>query len=217
MTGRMQHRRQAGISLIVVLIALVIISFAALALLRSTDTATLIAGNLGFKKAALGSGDASNEAAATWLGAAVAADLFADAAGSGYYATSRDGCDLTGTRTSTVATDDVDWAGTGAKANCGLIGLAVTPVGLEAGYSARYVITRMCNVAGDPNALYGTDGVTPMICSRVIGTSSEGSTKSGGLYGNTPLSGSTQIYYRITTQITGPRNTVRFVQSFVVL
>ncbi len=213
----LKRRDEAGISLIVVLIALVIISFAALSLLRSTDTATLIAGNLGFKKAALGSGDASNEAAATWLGAAVAADLFADAAGSGYYATSRDGCDLTGTRTSTVANDDVDWTGSGAKANCGLIGLAVTPVGLEAGYTARYVITRMCNVAGDPNALYGSDGVTPMICSRVIGTSSEGSTKSGGLYGNTPLAGSTQIYYRITTQITGPRNTVRFVQSFVVL
>ncbi len=49
-------KRQRGMALIIVLIALVIISFAATALLRSTDTATLITGNLAFKKAALASG-----------------------------------------------------------------------------------------------------------------------------------------------------------------
>ena len=50
---------QRGMALIVVLVALLLISFASISLLRSTDTSTLIAGNIGFKQAALGSGDAA--------------------------------------------------------------------------------------------------------------------------------------------------------------
>jgi hypothetical protein len=79
-----------------------------------------------------------------------------------------------------------------------------------------YAINRMCNAAGDPNALLAADGVTPMVCSRVFGGSTSGSTRTGGYYGNLPLSGAAQIYYRITTRITGPRNTIRFIQAYVV-
>jgi type IV pilus assembly protein PilX len=209
--------RQRGMSLIVVLIALVIISFAATALLRSTDTATLIAGNLSFKKAALASGDASNETAITWLDANSAnAILQADSSANGYYATSSDGCDLTGTRTPNDGSDDVDWAVAGATPNCNMVAAAVNPAGVAAGYTVSYVINRMCNAPGDPNALLAADGVTPMVCSRVQGGSSSGSTRTGGYYGNLPLSGTAQTYYRITTRIVGPRNTVRFVQAYVV-
>ena len=56
-------------SLIVVLIALLIIGFAAVALLRSSDTSTLVTGNLAFQKSALAAGDAGTEAAITWLSA----------------------------------------------------------------------------------------------------------------------------------------------------
>jgi type IV pilus assembly protein PilX len=210
---------QRGISLIVVLVALVIIGFAAVALLRSTDTGTLIAGNLSFKKAALSSGDAANEMAITWLNANAAGGvLFSDIAASGYYATSANACDLTATKTPTDTTDDVDWTGTATPANCHMYALTVVPAaGVANGYSVAYVINRLCNAAGDPNAITAADGVTPMTCSRAQNASSSGSTKSGGYYGNLPLTGSTQTYYRITTRITGPRNTVRFVQAFVVL
>ena len=213
-------RTQRGISLIIVLIALVIISFAATALLRSTDTATLIAGNLSFKKAALATGDASNEVAINWLTAnAAAAKMLADSSADGYYSTSADACDLTGNRTPNDATDDVDWAVAGVPANCNMSALKVSPnpAGVANGYSIAYVINRMCNAAGDPNSLLAADGATPMICSRVQGGAGSGSTRSGGAYGNLPLSGSTQTYYRITTRITGPRNTVRYVQAFVVM
>jgi hypothetical protein len=56
-----------------------------------------------------------------------------------------------------------------------------------------------------------------MVCSVAGAGASEGSTRGGPSYGNTPLTGASQTYYRITTRIDGPRNTIRYVQAFVVL
>ena len=56
-----------------------------------------------------------------------------------------------------------------------------------------------------------------MACSRLGAGASEGSTRGGGSYGNTPLTGESQQYYRITTRIDGPRNTVRYIQALVVI
>jgi hypothetical protein len=51
-------------------------------------------------------------------------------------------------------------------------------------------------------------------CFKIASTSS-GSTKGGSSYGQTPLAGSAQPYYRITARVEGPRNTVSYVQAFV--
>lgn len=210
--------RQSGISLLVVLIALVIIGFAAIALMRSSDTGTLVIGNLGFQKTALAAGDAGTETAATWLTAnGGGTTLFADVAASGYYSTSADTCDLTGSMTPDDDDDDVNWTGTDPGGDCNMDALTVAPAGVPPGFTVSYVINRVCNVPGDPNALFGPDGVTPMSCSRIGTGASEGSTRSGGAYGSTPLSGTTQTYYRITTRIDGPRNTARYIQALVVL
>ncbi len=211
-------KRERGISLIIVLIALVIISFAATALLRSTDTATLITGNLAFKRAALASGDAAAEQALGWIsnnGSGTA--LYADLPASGYYATSADGCDITGSRTPADATDDVNWTSTASRANCAMYGLKVTPAGVAGGYSVAYVINRMCNASGDPLSLLAADGFTPMTCARISGGSTTGSTRTGAYYGNLALSGSSQVYFRITTRVTGPRGTVRYLQTFIAM
>ncbi|HTQ36629.1 MAG TPA: hypothetical protein VMH77_06295 [Steroidobacteraceae bacterium] len=212
-------KNQRGISLIVVLIGLVIISFAAVALLRSTDTATLIAGNLSFKKAALASGDAGAETAIAWLNANASSTLYADQTGSGYYASSRDGCDITGTRTSSDTTDDVDWSGLNPQVNCNVSAFKpATPAGVPTGYEVRYVINRMCNAAGDPGAALAADGVTAMVCASADASGdSTSSTKVGPSYSGHAFTGSSLTYYRITTQITGPRSTVRYVQTWVVL
>jgi Tfp pilus assembly protein PilX len=208
---------QRGVSLIVVLIALLIISFAAAALLRSTDTATLIAGNLTFKKTALASADAGTESAITWLGAnIIGATLHANVSASGYYSTSADTCDLTGQRTPNDSSDDVNWTGGAANANCPMVARTVTPTGVAPGYTISYVINRICNAPGDPGSVVAADGVTPMVCSRQINADSSNSTRAGGSYGSLPLSGQPQTYYRITTRVIGPRNTVRYVQAFVV-
>jgi Tfp pilus assembly protein PilX len=211
-------KRERGMALVIVLIALVIISFAATALLRSTDTATLITGNLAFKKAALASGDAAAEQAVTWINNnGTGTTLQADHAANGYYATSADACDLTGSRTPADASDDVNWTGGLSRANCAMVALTVAPAGIATGYSASYVINRMCNAEGDPLALLAADGTTPMTCSRISGGSTTGSTRTGAFYGNMALAGSSQVYFRITTRISGPRGTVRFMQTFVAM
>lgn len=210
--------KQRGISLIVVLIGLVIISFAAIALLRSTDTSTLIAGNLGFKKAALSSGDAGTEVAITWLNANGGGNvLFADVEASGYYATSSDACDLTGSRTPDNPADDVQWTDEDPGNACQMVGAAAAPAGVPDGYDVQYIINRMCNVEGNPASPIAADGVTPRVCSRAEGESGSSSTAVGPSYGATPFTGGTRTYYRITTRVTGPRDTARYVQAFVVL
>jgi Tfp pilus assembly protein PilX len=209
--------RQQGISLIVVLIGLVIITFAAIALLRSTDTSTLVAGNLSFKKAALSSGDAGTEAAIAWLDAnSAGVTLHSDDAADGYYATSSNSCDLTGSRTPDDPADDVDWTGTDPGADCQMEGVTAAVAGVTPGYAVSYVINRMCNSAGDPSSALAPSGGA-MICSSADSTSAMSSTQVGPSYSRRPFTGGSQTYYRITTRITGPRNTVRYVQAFVVL
>ena len=211
--------KQRGISLVVVLVALLIIGFAAVALLRSSDTSTLSAGNLAFRKTALAAGDTGTEAAVDWLtDNAGSVALFDDSVGDGYYATTAAACDMTGTRTPDDETDDVNWTGDDPGDNCNMDALELPAGGgIPDGYRVRYVINRMCNAAGDPGDVFAADNLTPMICSSIGVGSSEGSTRGTGSYGLTPLSGETQNYYRITTRIDGPRNTVRYIEVLVTL
>ncbi len=211
--------KQRGISLIVVLVALLIIGFAAVALLRSSDTGTLVVGNLAFKKTALAASDAGTEAALTWLVAnAAGVTLYADNVANGYYSTTADGCDLTGTHHGgrRGRRRELDGCRPGWRTATWTPG-RWRPAGVPAGYTVRYVVNRVCNAAGDPNSVFAADGVTPMVCSTAGAGASEGSTRGGASYGNTPLTGTSQTYYRITTRIDGPRNTVRYVQAVVVI
>jgi hypothetical protein len=153
-----------------------------------------------------------------WLAANIAGTtLHTDIAASGYYSSSTEGCDLTSQRSPTVATDDVNWTGGAANPTCVLVARTVAPAGVAAGYTISYVINRICNAAGDPASVVAADGITPMICSRQSTVSSSTSSRAGGAYGYLPLSGAPQTYYRITTRVIGPRNTVRYVQAFVVI
>lgn len=201
-------RRQSGVVLLIALIALVAISLAGIALMRSVDTGLVITGNLAFKQSAAQAGDAGTEAAADWLNTNVAL-LANDSAAAGYYATWRTNCDLLGNRTA-ATDDDVVWAAGGmAQPNCGMVATAVASEKLPGGYAATYVINRMCNNEGAPN--------DPAIFCSAYQSSSTGSdsTKGGASYGQLPLTGTTQQYYRITTRIVGPRNTESIVQAIV--
>ncbi|MCL4185319.1 MAG: hypothetical protein KJ011_17940 [Burkholderiaceae bacterium] len=194
--------------LLIALIALVAISLGGIALMRTVDAGLMITGNLAFKQTAAQAGDAGTEAAVDWLN--TNRDLLAnDAAAAGYYATWRTACDLLGTRSANVE-DDVVWAaGDTAQPNCGMVAAAVAADRLPDGYAATFVINRLCDSEGLPND-------PAIFCSAFQSTSSgSGSTKSGASYGQMPLSGTTQQYYRITTRIVGPRNTESIVQAVV--
>src|ERR1700741_3462334 len=61
-------RRQQGVVLFISLIVLVAMSLAGIALMRSVDTATLVAGNMAFKQSSLQSSHSAISSAVNWLG-----------------------------------------------------------------------------------------------------------------------------------------------------
>jgi hypothetical protein len=127
---------------------------------------------------------------------------------------------MTGNRTPNTADDNVDWTGINPQPACNMSALTpgTPPAGTATGYTVSYVINRMCNAAGNPGSVLAADGITAMICSSADASGSgDESTKVGPDYSGYAFSGSARTYYRITTRIAGPRNTVRFVQAWVVL
>lgn len=199
--------RQRGIALLIALIALVAITLGGLALMRMIDAGVMISGNLAFKQTAAHAGDTGTEAAIEWI-TANSDQLASDVPAAGYYATWRTRCDLLGTR-SADPSDDVVWAAGGSPlGNCGMAAASVASDRLPEGYAATYVINRMCDGEGLPND-------PAIFCSAYQSTSGSSSTKGGASYGQMPLSGTSQQYYRITTRVVGPRNTESVVQAIV--
>lgn len=199
----MRHGKhaQGGVVLVVTLIVLVAMTLAGIALLRSVDTSTVIAGNLSFRQSAAASGDKGVEAAIAWLGAHVGGTLEADLANNGYYATSQDALDMTGNKTPENRDDDLDWSGNG-----------VTTLDKDdAGNVVAYVIHRMCNTPGPLNgATCATDLENPQGGSQ--GSSRPMLTYQPGSW-TEPLA--TRGYYRITARVSGPRNTISYIQAVV--
>jgi hypothetical protein len=89
-----------------------------------------------------------------------------------------------------------------------MVAAGTASASLVDGSTGTYVINRMCAETGSPNSVE---------CSRLQSDTSgaTNSTKTGGSYGQTPLSGTSQIYYRITTRVDGPRNTSAMIQTVV--
>lgn len=198
-------RRERGFVLVVALMILVSMTLLGIALVRSVDTSTLVANNLGFKQSALASGDYGTEQAIAWI-AANTGSLTADAApGVGYYATEQAGSDFTGQLTATTA-DNVDWSGESG------VRRALPVAGTDAaGNKVAYIIQRMCDQAGT----YAPGGTIQ--CATSSTEISSGGSKGGVSYGSYAITGKAMIYYRITSRVVGPRNTVSYVQSMVLV
>jgi len=205
--GRARAAKQRGVVLFFALISLLAIMLAAVALVRSVDTSTLIAGNLAFRQAATTSGDGGTEAALNWLFTTETANsaknvyndsthaFNVDNAAAGYYSHINLGINLTdGT--------GIQWT----SADSAL----VLPDPDSSGNSTRYVIQRMCRnaaiIQGNEclfsGPLQNTNGMNIPLPQEVC--------KGAGC----PAAGQTpQI--RITSRTTGPRNTISYVQAFV--
>lgn len=207
--------KQNGIVLFTVLIALVILSLSAVALVRSVDTGTVIAGNLAFRQAATQAGDAGTEAALAYVTSKIGAqvtDLYTKNEAEGYYATWMSGCDLTGNKTPGDLTDNVNW--TGAETENGACNMKAkiisTTTDLPDGYRAFYVINRLCKQEGDPTA------VECQTYSNSTATAEAGLSMAGGGYAKKGVSGPTRYFYRVTTRVEGPRNTFSVVQAVLL-
>lgn len=206
------RKRQRGVVLLIALIVLVAMTLAGIALVRSVDTGNLAAGNLAFRQGATLAADAGIQAGIAWLDTQQNNSLSADQPSAGYYATSQDTLDVTN-RNLTVAA--VDWD----HNNCeGLEGVTscVKPsnaVEVKDGdtllYSYSYIIHRLCS---KPLSYNSTDN--SCMTYQGTGNTSPGKDAPQGP-GDTRFTIPPVPYYRITTRVSGPRNTTSYVQAVV--
>jgi len=179
--------RQNGVALIISLIALVAMTLAGLALMRSVDTTNLISGNLAFRQASLHATDVGVEAALLQLNTIVTTSLDANFPS---------GC-ATGACNYYPIKQTVNNAGIPSAINWTL----VPSFTVDSSYAVQYVIDRLC------------DGPAPVTdvtakCMNAAGTS-VGSKKAGAV----SFSSAQQVFYRSTVRVVGPRNTVSIVQT----
>ena len=181
--------RQNGVVLVISLIILVALTIAGLALVRSVDTTNVIAGNLAFQQAAVAAGEAGTEAAiSTFLDIAVPSDLEQDIASKGYTAST--------TASGNPASWDTYWSD---SANSRVTLATDTTTGNK----VSYMIQRLCQTAGAPDkAPTGCASYTP-------------APEACYTAGCNPLAKKEQYYYRITTRIDGPRNSLAYIQAIV--
>ncbi|MGZ8261978.1 MAG: pilus assembly PilX family protein [Methylotenera sp.] len=188
------HGTQQGVVLFIALIALVVMSLAAVALIRSVDTNTMIAGNLAAKQSATTSADSGLETALIWLGANPTI-LDADSKTNGYYATQA-------ADPITFAWDATDSLPAGdASGNIDANGMD------KSGNTIRYVIQRMCRTVGASNpggCLFGAP---------VVGSNSQSVKDAPNAGAQTSTEQSPM--YRITAKVTSAKNTTSYIQAFV--
>ncbi|MBH1961512.1 MAG: hypothetical protein I8H82_02770 [Rhodocyclales bacterium] len=206
---------QRGVVLLLALIMLIAMTLAGIVMYRQIGSGLIIARNLGFKRTAAVAADRGIEAARAWLvdPAQTAASLEQGNVAAGYYP---GWCN-----TSLNASDIPDADNDGIPDNCG-----TTPAPSEfdpltynwtnsavatnddgAGNEVRYVIHRMCQVPGAINAA-GQQCVT-------IGSTLAGGSHSAASYGSQPLSNTFQPYFRVTTRVQGPTNTMVYTQAIM--
>ena len=200
--------RQRGVSLFFALVSLVAVSLAAIVLVRSVDTSTLISGNLAFQQNATSSGDGGTEAAIAWLAlieqANTAKNVLNDPshpfnlndATKGYYSALDPAVSLTASSGTRFLWDDTD-----SK-------LLSTD---SSGNTTRYIIQRMCATANAAiqNASCLFSGATLFNGQMNVPLPQEICVGAG-----CPVAGQTpQI--RVTSRTVGPKNTLSYVQAFV--
>jgi len=190
--NRLGRDGQRGIVMWVALVVLIVMSLAGLAMMRQMGTGISVAGNVAFKQNATSTADVGTEAARAWFVAQPTVVLESDSVAQGYYAT------WSGTWGSTVDPTQFNWATGAATATVGA-GAADTAMG----NTSQYIIQRLCRDPGSVQAPTQT-------CSDLEDDTSRG--KGSFDYTSSPLPPSFKPYFRVTTRVVGPRNTVSFTQ-----
>jgi Tfp pilus assembly protein PilX len=206
---------QRGVVLFIALIVMVVMSLAAIALMRSVDTTTAVIGNLAFRQASILPANFAIEDAAAGLfgdanttGIARIADVRANDATQNYYATHNQGW------------DDVYGVPTPLQTKAAALALGrQVPAGRTgntpsdgAGNIITYVVERMCNTAAPHPEAPGGES-TRSWCDMAPPKQPPGATI------NDPSAGIDfrQVFYRVTVRVDGPpgTNTVSFAQAML--
>lgn len=243
-TGRRNFsapQRQRGVVLLITLIILVAMMLAGIGMMRSIDTTTMIAGNVAFRQATLQAGDSGlttaynallavtnngtdkivlNSSDGTVAPAGVCPGVSAYlCSGSnihfpGYRATPLNTCEVypPGSPANACPANQAPWWTQAANWN-NAPSIVINDASNNYLATVYYWIDRMCTQADtSPN------GVSPsgaaQVCQTIQETgSSGGGSHQVGSYQFTTVS----VFYRITTKSVGPRNTVTYSQSLVLL
>ena len=195
--------RQRGVVLLIALIILVAMTLGGIALIRSTSTTNLIAGNLAFKQASINAAEMGSEAAINYLKGQGDA-LWNNHTNAGYSAEVFD------------PRPGESWGdfwvrlqkGTDADALPKPIAIDTSTFGTNnENYRISYVIHRLCDgegVAANETTSYCVKppSFSPSGCSDKSGKSCA------------PFS---EVYYRVTIRVDGPRNTESYIQTIVAV
>lgn len=206
--------QQRGIVLLMAMVVLIALTLAGLALTRSVYTSNAIAGNLAFQQAATHAADEGVESAIAWLesnngmitsptaseciinGVSLAV-LACDQPNKGYVAHKQD-------------PDDGNWPNFWTKTVLNNDMAITLPVD-QTGNTVSYLIQRMCTSNGDSQDTSNDCTASPFPTSSSCAGGSSCAAQSNN------LASVSQVYYRITVRVVGPRNTQSFVQSIVAL
>ncbi len=225
--------RQRGIVLFFTLIAMVVMSLAAVALIRSVDTSTMIGGNLAFKQAGTASGDGGIEAAIAWLTTAQATMA---AANLNVYTANTHVFNVTGGApgfTTALAAPCCVNAGYYSNAdptlnltamawnnsNSALITDASGNSVDSSGNTVRYIIQRMCRTPNElPNQIeeptYAPPKTGCLFSSAALDNNGMAIPYATDIcQGSGCPTGGQSTLMRITAQVTGPKNTVAYIQA----
>lgn len=204
-------RSQRGMVMMVALIILIVMTLGGLALMRSMDTSNLIAGNMAFQQAATNSADSGVETAIAWLEtrkilSSTGLDNSIPAAG---YTASTNNVPAN-------QTGEVFWNSLSPSGVCFLPMVSGTcsaapGVANGAGNIISFMIQRLCTGTG-PTAGNGCE-IVPGVASSSSDNSGESLEAGGEILSQTGVSSA--VYYRITVRVSGPRNSISFVQSIV--
>ncbi len=178
-------RAQRGVVLFVALIVLIVMTLAGLALLRQMGAGTSIAGNIAFKENATSVADRGTEFARAWINANSAITAL-DSIPDGYLSSWNGSVDPTTflwDAQSKLLADDF----------------------VQTGNTARIIIQRLCAVAG----MSAIDPAQRCSDSPVV---NGGSSHGGGGYPSILPGSAPNPFYRVTTRVEGPRNTVSYTQ-----
>lgn len=197
---------QTGVVLFLAMIALVVMSLAAVALIRSVDTNSMIAGNLTYKQTAAVSSSFGIESMADIVGAKGFSYANSNDAPNGYYALcsnfdggSTDRC------SGANLTADASWVP-------GTYSSLATGTGITAGKDAygntiQYIVERMCHKTGAPDSFS---------CLQA-GSDADNNTHNvqNEPFVDRPIIATDLPVYRVTVRIAGPKNTISYIQAFI--
>ena len=188
-------RSQRGVTLIIALIVLVAMTLAGVAMMRSVDTGSIVAGNIAFRQSSVHAADQGLQAGYSYI--------LARAGGTSLYNDDNTAGPTSNGYFSNTPASEPDWMNDASQwTNAGQINGGAQDAG---GNIVFYRIERMCqnaNVAPDSNC-----GSTP----DTTAISGEGVDQSSPNFFTLPPA----THYRITARAVGPRNSITVVQTLL--